>query len=97
MENDFALSVNPLAIYLDKVEPEMQQEVADLQYDTYIQMQCKEMTDFDTFKQLKAYKYPFLRSFAITVAAIFGSTYICEQFFFKNETCKIETKVAINR
>ena len=41
MENDFALFANPLAIDLDKVKPEMQQEVADLQCHTYIQMQCK--------------------------------------------------------
>ena len=35
MENDSALFANPLAIHLDKVKPEMQQEVADLQCDTY--------------------------------------------------------------
>ena len=92
MENDFALFANPLAIELDKVKPEMQQEVSDLQCDTYIQMQCKELTDFDIFKQLKADKYPSLRSFAITAAAMFGSTYTCEQFFFINETYKNRNK-----
>ena len=36
MKNDFALFANPLGIDLDTVQPEMQQEVADLQCDTYI-------------------------------------------------------------
>ena len=75
MENDFALFANPLVIDLEKVKPGMQQEFADLQCDTYIQMQCKELTDFYIFKQLKAGKYPSLRSFAIIVVAMFGSTH----------------------
>ena len=40
MENDFAHFTNPLAIDLDMVKPEMQQEVVDIQCDTYIQIQC---------------------------------------------------------
>ena len=83
MENDFSFFANPLAIDLHKVKPEMQQEFADLQCARDIQMQCKELIDFDIFKQLNANKFPSLGTFAITVAAMFGSTYrpICEQFF----------------
>ena len=51
MDNYFALFTKSIAIDLDKVKPEMQQEVADLQCDTYsyIQMHCKELTDFHIY------------------------------------------------
>ncbi|PSN55428.1 General transcription factor II-I repeat domain-containing protein 2 [Blattella germanica] len=89
MENDFALYANPFTVSILKVKPILQLEVADLQNDTFLKSKCKnDLTGLDIFKKIDPVKFPCLTTFAIRICAMFGSTYICEQFFSKMNIIK---------
>lgn len=88
MQNDFSLLANPFTVDLRNVRSELQTEVASLQCDTFLKSRCNNLFGVDVFKILDKSKYPLLKSFSISIISMFGSTYICEQFFSKMKYVK---------
>jgi len=56
-------------------------EVLDLQCDTILKQKYTDVGVPDFYKFLSREKYPKLVSAAAEIMAMFGSTYVCEQFF----------------
>ncbi|KAJ4442462.1 hypothetical protein ANN_04048 [Periplaneta americana] len=81
LENEFLLFANPFSINDQCVRLDLQLEVLRLKNDTFTKCKCTNMTGLDIYKQLCQVKYPHLRNFVMKIASMFGSTYICEQFF----------------
>lgn len=67
-------------------------EVICLQNDTFLKSKCVNVTGLEIYKQLDINKYPRLHTFAANIACVFGSTYICEQFFSKLNYVKCKTR-----
>lgn len=95
IENDFTLFVNVFSVDIMSVRPELQAEVADVQTDSYLKSKCKDLLGLDVFKNLPTSEYGCLRTFAANIEAMFGSTYICEQFFSKLKTVKSHSRSRI--
>lgn len=96
LENEFKLYVNPFSVNVMSVALEYQMEVTDLQNDIILQCQFNNSACLDIYQNLCGSKYPKLRAFAATIAAMFGSTYICEQFFSKLNHIKCKNRARLS-
>jgi hypothetical protein len=56
-------------------------ELINLQCDTDLNQKFSETEFQDFYSYLAKEKFPPLRSFGLRMIAMFGSTYVCEQFF----------------
>ena len=77
----FSLFATPFAVEVDDVSEEVQMEVLDLQCDTVLKQKYTHVGVPDFYKFLPREKFPKLVSDAARHMAMFGSTYVCEQFF----------------
>ena len=69
---------------IDKAPTDIQMELIDLQERTDLKAKYVEMNLGDFYrKYLDQDKFPNLRKFMASKMALFGSTYLCEQFFSK--------------
>jgi hypothetical protein len=64
----------------------LQMEVIELQANLVLKSQFNNITLTDFYKfYLVEEKYANLRTFSRKIICLFGSTYMCEQFFFEDE------------
>ena len=81
LEPQFAFFATPFAVDAESTSEEVHMELLDLQCDTVLKQKYTDVgvPEFHTF--LSREKYPKLLSAATEIMAMFGSTYVCEQFF----------------
>jgi 17beta-estradiol 17-dehydrogenase/3beta-hydroxysteroid 3-dehydrogenase/mitotic-spindle organizing protein 1 len=66
---------------IEKTPENLQMELTTLQCDSNLNKKFSETKLKDFYSHLPKEKFPLLRSFELRVIAMFGSTYVCEQFF----------------
>jgi len=81
LEPQFALFATPFAVDAENASEEVQMDVLDLQCDTILKQKYMDAGVPDFYKFLSRAKYPKLVSAATEIMAMFGSTYVCGQFF----------------
>lgn len=81
LEVDFKLFATPFSVDVDTVKPELQMELVDMQCDTILKEKYHSVGVPAFYTYVDAKHFPQLRSAAIRILAMFGSTYLCEQLF----------------
>jgi 17beta-estradiol 17-dehydrogenase/3beta-hydroxysteroid 3-dehydrogenase/mitotic-spindle organizing protein 1 len=81
MEPEFMLSAFPLKADTEKAPENLQMELINLECDTNLNQKFSETKLQDFYSYLPKEILPLLRSFGLRMIAMFGSTYVCEQFF----------------
>lgn len=94
LEPQFLLFTNPFAVEVDSVSEDIQMELLELQCDTVLKQKFQDIGVPDFYQYLGQEKFPKLFSACARVLAMFGSTYVCEQFF---STMKINKSVFRSR
>ena len=83
-EHLFEIFSLPFHTEIDKAPTDIQMEPIDLQESTDVKAKYVEMNLGDFYRKfLDQDKFPNLRKFVASKMALFGSTYLCEQFFSK--------------
>lgn len=81
LEPHFQLFSTPFAVEIDNVAEEMQMELVELQCDTILKQKYTDVGIPEFYRFLSQERFPMLFSASARIMAMFGSTYICEQFF----------------
>ncbi|KAM3936090.1 general transcription factor II-I repeat domain-containing protein 2B-like [Leptodactylus fuscus] len=81
LEPHFALFATPFAVDVQSVPEEVQMELLDLQCDTILKQKYTDVGVPEFYKFVPREKFPILVCRAARILAMFGSTYVCEQFF----------------
>ena len=81
LEPQFRLFSMPFAVEIDTVAEELQMELVELQCDTVLKQKYAEVEIPEFYTFLSRERFPKLLSAAVRIIAMFGSTYVCEQFF----------------
>jgi 17beta-estradiol 17-dehydrogenase/3beta-hydroxysteroid 3-dehydrogenase/mitotic-spindle organizing protein 1 len=81
MEPESMLFAFPLKVDIEKAPENLQMELINLQCDTNLNQKFSETKLQYFYSYLPKEKIPILRSFGLRMTAMFGSTYVCEQFF----------------
>ena len=81
LEPQFRLFSMPFAVKIDTVAEELQMELVELQCDTVLKQKYAEVEIPEFYTFLSRERFPKLLSAAARIIAMFGSTYVCEQFF----------------
>ena len=80
----FEIFSSPFLTDIDKAPTDIQMELIDLQEKTDLKAKYVEMNLGDFYRKYFDHdKFPNLRKFITCKMALFGSTYLCEQFFLK--------------
>jgi hypothetical protein len=83
-ETAFSLFSTPFDVDVETVSDEFQLEIIDLQCIEDLKSKFRDSILFDFYKlYLPGDKLPALRNHARQMTSLFGSTYLCEQFFSK--------------
>ena len=85
LEPQFQLFLMPFAVKVDTVAEELQMELVELRCDTFLKQKYAEVEIPEFYTFLPRERFPKLLSAAARIIAMFGSTHVCEQFFFINE------------
>ncbi|XP_060883443.1 general transcription factor II-I repeat domain-containing protein 2A-like [Labrus mixtus] len=80
MKPRIVLFTDPLSAAVSAQPPELQLELCELQSDPFFQAKRHER-GISFWRLLPESRFPLLRDFALSMASIFGSTYICETNF----------------
>ena len=80
MQSRMALFASPITATVSEQPKELQLELCELQSDPFFQARKNE-TGISFWKLLPEPRFPLLRDFALSMASMFGSTYICESNF----------------
>lgn len=80
MQPRIALFTDPLSAAVSEQPPELQLELCELQSDPFFQAKRNER-GISFWRLLPESRFPLLRDFALLMASMFGSTYICESNF----------------
>jgi len=81
IEPQFSLFSTPFTVDAESVPVELQMEVVDLQCDSILKQKYTEIGIPDFYKFLSRAHFPKLVDAAARIMSMFGSTYVCEQFF----------------
>ena len=81
LEKQFVLFATPLLVDVETVSEDLQMEFMELQCDTLLKQKYADVGIPEFYKFLPSDKFPKLCAFALRILAMFGSTYVCEQFF----------------
>lgn len=81
LEPQFQLFSTPFAVEVDNVAEELQMELVELQCDTILKQKYVELGIPEFYTFLPRDRFPRLHSATARILAMFGSTYVCEQFF----------------
>ncbi|KAK1876022.1 General transcription factor II-I repeat domain containing protein 2A [Dissostichus eleginoides] len=79
MQPRIELFTNPLSAAIIEQPPELQLEMCELQSDPFLAKRQERGISF--WRLLPESRFPLLRDFALSMASMFGSTYICESNF----------------
>ncbi|KAL2089187.1 hypothetical protein ACEWY4_016086 [Coilia grayii] len=80
MQPRIALFTDPLSAAISEQPSELQLELCELQSDPFFQAKRNE-SGISFWRLLPEARFPLLRDFALSMASMFGSTYICESSF----------------
>jgi hypothetical protein len=86
LKHETALNLlsTPFDVNVKTVPYEFQLEIIDLQCNEDLKSKFQDITLLDFYKlYLPGDKFPALRNHARQMTSLFGSTYLCEQFFLK--------------
>ena len=81
LQPQFQLFSSPFAVQIDDVTEELQMELAELQSDTILKQKHADVGIPKFYSFLSRERFPRLLSATARIIAMFGSTYVCEQFF----------------
>ena len=81
LEPQFILFATPFAVDAKQIPEEVQMELLDLQCDTVLKDKYTDVGIPDFYQYLPKDRFPNLLCAAYRILAMFGSTYVCEQFF----------------
>ena len=81
LQPQFQLFSTPFAVQIDDVTEELQMELAELQGDTILKQKHADVGIPKFYSFLSRERFPRLLSATARIIAMFGSTYVCEQFF----------------
>ena len=81
LEPQFILFATPFTVDAKHVPEEVQMELLDLQCDTVLKEKYTDVGIPDFYQFLPRDRFPNLFCAASRILAMFGSTYVCEQFF----------------
>ena len=81
MEREFKLFSTPFTVYVECVSEDLQIELLELQSDSLLKEKYTEVVVLEFYKFLAGEKYPLLFDSSLKILVLFGSTYVCEQFF----------------
>jgi 17beta-estradiol 17-dehydrogenase/3beta-hydroxysteroid 3-dehydrogenase/mitotic-spindle organizing protein 1 len=81
MEPEFMSFAFPLKADIEKASKNLKMELINFQCDTNLNQKFSETKLQDFYSYLPKENFPLLRSFGLRMTAMFGSTYVCEQFF----------------
>ena len=81
LEPQFQLFSTPFAVEIDNVAEELQMELVELQCDTILKQKYAELGIPEFYRYLSRERFPKLFSATARIIVMFGSTYVCEQFF----------------
>jgi len=81
LEPHFRLFSMPFSVEIENVAEEIQMELVELQCDTVLKQKYAEVEILEFYTFLSRERFPKLLSAAARIIAMFGSTYVCEQFF----------------
>ena len=93
LDSDLIFFEDPLGTAVEDVPPHLQSEMQLLKESG---LQCNDADSLILFQNLDPVKFPLLRDFAGTILCIFGSTYMCEQFFSSMKLAKSLTRTRIS-
>ena len=82
------LFAQPFDLKVEDCPDDFQMELIELQGDMKIKRKYSENSLVDFYKLYVCEKYPNLSRHAKRMTSLFGSTYCCEQFFFKMNLTK---------
>ena len=75
-------SFKPFAVKIDSVAEELQMELAEFQCDTILKQKYADEGIPKFYSFLSRERFSGLHSASARIIAMFGSTYVCEQFFY---------------
>ena len=81
LEKEFTLFSMPMSVNVQSVSAEFQMELLDIQCDTLMKEKYAEVNVPEFYQYVSEERFPKLLSHARRILAMFGSTYVCEQFF----------------
>ena len=81
LQPQFQLFSSPFAVQIDDVAEELQMESAELQSDTILKQKHADVGIPKFYSFLSRERFPRLLFATARIIAMFGSTYVCEQFF----------------
>ena len=81
LQPQFQLLSTPFAVQIDDVAEELQMELAEFQSDTFLKQKHADVGIPKFYSFLSRERFPRLLSATARIIAMFGSTYVCEQFF----------------
>jgi 17beta-estradiol 17-dehydrogenase/3beta-hydroxysteroid 3-dehydrogenase/mitotic-spindle organizing protein 1 len=81
MDPEFTLFAFPSKADTEKAPENLQMELINLQCDTNLNQKFFETKLQHFYSYLPKEKFPLLKSFGLRMIAMFGSMYVCEQFF----------------
>ena len=85
---DIRILQNPFDCEVEVLPPEIQMEVIDLQSNDMLKEKYKEVELIEFYKCLPSGQYRRLKSFALGLISVFGTTYLCEKTFSKMKYIK---------
>jgi len=81
LEPQFQLFSTPFAVDVESVSEEIQMELVELQCDSILKQKYNDVGVPEFYSYLSRERFPSLHYQAAKMIAMFGSTYLCEQFF----------------
>ncbi|XP_073519490.1 uncharacterized protein [Phyllobates terribilis] len=81
LEAEFTLFATPFAVDIACVSEDLQMEIVDLQCDAVLKQKYMDIAVPDLYRFVAREKFPNLLKATARIMAMFGSTYVCEQFF----------------
>jgi len=81
LEPHFQLFATPFAVEIENIAEELQMELVDLQCDSILKQKYSDVGILEFYQFVSKERFPMLLSAAVRMIAMFGSTYVCEQFF----------------
>ncbi|KAJ4428987.1 hypothetical protein ANN_25983 [Periplaneta americana] len=89
LQSGISIFATTFSVNIDSVPSSLQLKVIDLQNDIEMKDRFENKKDLSTFyRRFPQARFPRLHRFAARMLSIFGSTYVCEQFFSCMKICK---------
>ncbi|GFR09672.1 general transcription factor II-I repeat domain-containing protein 2 [Trichonephila clavata] len=94
--NQIKIFQNPFDTDIEILAPELQMEMIDLQCSDIIKNKYQNSSLLEFYKSLPLTQFDNLHKFARGLFSVFGTTYLCEKTFLKNEVHKKCLQIKIN-